>query len=125
MSHVLEHTIRPDLLFSKIHSLLKNEGIFFIEVPNCENPTILSRSILDNPSTFHFTKKSLIELSHKNNFKILKADYFVRKRSFVEKMQRGLEKYFGLKVKEHPFHFETTINSTQGIDLRILLIKKE
>ncbi len=124
MSHVLEHTIRPDQLFSKIYSMLNKEGIFFIEVPNCENKTILHRSIEDNPSTYHFTQKSILELGKNSNFQILKTDYLFRKRSLLENVERGVEKYFNLKLKEHPFHFDLTSDSQKGIDLRFLFIKK-
>ena len=124
MSHVLEHTIRPDQLFSKIYSMLNKEGILFIEVPNCENKTILSRSIDDNPSTYHFTKTAILELGKNSNFQILKIDFLFRKRSFVEKIERGFEKYLHFKIKDHPFHFEITSDAQKGIDLRFLFIKK-
>ena len=36
MSHVLEHLIEPTKFLKRIKNNLKNDGIFFIEVPNCE-----------------------------------------------------------------------------------------
>lgn len=41
MSHVLEHLVRPDLFLQKIRNNLKTNGIFFIEVPNCDNRELL------------------------------------------------------------------------------------
>jgi len=124
MSHVLEHTIRPDILFKKIFDILNEDGFFFVEVPNCQNERILSSSINENPSTFHFTKKSLFELGEHFGYKIIKSNYFFRKRSFIEKSKRGLEKYLKISIQNPPFHFEMINDANIGQDLRILYMKK-
>src|SRR5437879_5304336 len=58
INHVFEHLIRPDLFLSRCKNNLRDNGFIFIEVPECENPEILRQSIYENPSTFHFTKKT-------------------------------------------------------------------
>ena len=59
MSHVLEHLIEPVNFLKKIRNNLKKNGIFFIEVPNCEYEPMLQSSIEKNPHLYHFTKKAL------------------------------------------------------------------
>ena len=123
MSHVLEHTIRPDLVFKKIHSILNDDGILFIEVPNCSNRQVLDSSINANPSTFHFTKKSLLELGERNGYKTIKSDFFIPTRTFRERYKRAMEKYLNVSLDEAPFHYKITDNEKAGVDLRTLFLK--
>ncbi|MGI0022142.1 MAG: class I SAM-dependent methyltransferase, partial [Nitrososphaeraceae archaeon] len=51
ISHVMEHLVRPDLFLKKFKNNLEEDGILFIEVPNCENDMVLNSSIYDHPST--------------------------------------------------------------------------
>ena len=120
MSHVLEHIIRPDLLFTKIKSILNPKGLFFVEVPNCENYKTLKSSIYQNPSTFHFTMEGLQKLGQKSNFKLLKSNYFTIERSINEKFNRALQKYMNKKLANLPFHFSMVSNKEIGGDLRLL-----
>ena len=71
MSHVLEHLIEPGDFIKKIKNNLKKNGIFFIEVPNCEYEPMLKNSIEKNPHLFHFTKKALIKLVENAGYKIV------------------------------------------------------
>ena len=52
MSHVLEHLIKPIQFFGNIRKNLKSDGIFFIEVPNCENASMLKASIFKVPPRY-------------------------------------------------------------------------
>lgn len=123
MSHVLEHTIRPDKLFIKIKSILNLKGLFFVDVPNCENPIVLESSINQNPSTFHFTMNALKKLGQKSGFKLIKSDYFILERSINEKFNRALQKFTRKKLSSAPFHFSNTLNKEIGVDLRLLYMK--
>jgi len=120
MSHVLEHTIRPDKLFTKIKSVLNPKGLFFVDVPNCENSTVLESSINQNPSTFHFTMNALKKLGQKSKFELIKSDYFILERSINEKFNRVLQKFTSKKLSNSPFHFSKTLDKKIGVDLRLL-----
>jgi len=124
MSHVLEHTIRPDLVLKKIHHVLNDGGILMIEVPNCSNKKILDSSINENPSTFHYTKRSLLELGKRSGFEIIKSDFFISKRTFGELLLRMRQKYMNHLLGEAPFHFEVTSDENKGLYLRALFVKK-
>jgi 2-polyprenyl-3-methyl-5-hydroxy-6-metoxy-1,4-benzoquinol methylase len=118
MSHVLEHLIKPDFFLSKVKKNLTNDGIFFIEVPNCENNLTLKTSINLVPHTFHFSKNALIRLAEKNFYQVLKCDYF-----------RPATKFEGLSqkiMKMHPYYPRILSKKHEGIFLRIILkmIKK-
>ena len=45
MSHVLEHLINCRLVISSLRELLTEDGIIFIEVPNCEDVIELKHSV--------------------------------------------------------------------------------
>ena len=65
MSHSFEHVVQPNALLKRQKNHLKKDGIIFIEVPNCENKSVLKRSIYEQPSTFHYSKNSLLNLAKK------------------------------------------------------------
>lgn len=70
-AHWLEHVININEAILKIKRLLKNNGILFIEVPNCEDPYFKYR-YFPNPAHLHFfTPKSLRCLIEKHNFKVV------------------------------------------------------
>ena len=56
MSHVLEHLIQPKIFLEKVKKNLNQDGVFFLEVPNCEYEPMLKSSIEKNPHLFHFSK---------------------------------------------------------------------
>lgn len=76
MSHVLEHIVDCRDILSKLKNALSQDGILFIEVPNCQNEETLQHSIKTQPHLHHFTKKSLEKLMQRCNLKILKIDTF-------------------------------------------------
>jgi 2-polyprenyl-3-methyl-5-hydroxy-6-metoxy-1,4-benzoquinol methylase len=112
MSHVLEHLTNPIMFFKNISKNLINDGILFIEVPNCENPLVLDKSIHKVPHTFHFSKSSLIKIVEKCNFKVISCDYF-----------RPATKLEGIsnKLKKFPFYPRILTNNKKGEVLRIIL----
>lgn len=75
LSHVLEHINDLDKTLIGLSKLLKNEGILFIEVPNCENSQVLEQSIKDEPHVYHFTEKGLESIFSKY-YQILTSDIF-------------------------------------------------
>ena len=76
MSHVLEHLIEPVRFLKKIRNNLKKNGIFFIEVPNCEYEPMLQSSIEKNPHLYHFTKKALTKMVEQTEYRIMSCDIF-------------------------------------------------
>jgi len=116
MSHVLEHIIKPESFLKKIRENLNQDGIFFIEVPNCENKFTLETSINLVPHTFHFSQKSLMNIVKKAGYEIIKTDFF-RPATKLEGLIQKISKKF-------PFYPRILTNNKDGIDLRILLKKK-
>ncbi len=114
MSHVLEHLIEPDKFLKNIKMNLKKDGVFFIEVPNCEYKPMLENSIKKNPHLFHFTKKSLSKLVENLGYKILTCDVF-----------RPATKSEGMKQKilknSFPYYPRIMTDVHSGRDLRIIL----
>lgn len=119
MSHVLEHLISPTKFFEKIQHNLNKDGIFFIEVPNCENPSMLKSSINLVPHTFHFSKIALINLAKNSGFKVMQCDYF-RAATRFEGMTHKLTKS---KLKRFQYYPRILTNNKEGRFLRIILKK--
>ena len=113
MSHVLEHLIKPDFFLSRIKDNMEDDGLFFIEVPNCENSSMLQTSIDLVPHTFHFSKIALERLAKKNAYEIIKCDYFrpaTKSEGFRQKI-----------IKKYPYYPRIKCKNYDGIFLRILL----
>lgn len=122
MSHVLEHLVRPDIFLTKIKNNLISTGIFFIEVPNCENRSVLDSTLTSQPHTYHFSKNSLTNICNKSGFKILKSGYF-RPASFMEGgINKIIKKYLKLsKIAPFPYYPRIETTAEHGRDLRIIL----
>ena len=118
MSHVLEHIINPINFLKKIQENLKTNGIFFIEVPNCENSKMRNVSIQKTPHVLHFTVKSLSKMVRLADYEIIKCDTF----SPATKIE-GLKQ----KIFKNSFEFYPRIQcaSDKGKDLRIVLRKRK
>jgi ubiquinone/menaquinone biosynthesis C-methylase UbiE len=77
--HTLEHLPDPVASLNKIHRLLKNNGLFFVVVPNFGSVTY--KSILRNSSLFSipgthiwfFTKKTLTRACQRQGFSAIKV----------------------------------------------------
>jgi 2-polyprenyl-3-methyl-5-hydroxy-6-metoxy-1,4-benzoquinol methylase len=120
ISHAMEHLVRPDLLLEKCKNNLNDEGILFIEVPNCENDTILKLSIYDNPSTFHFSMKSLLTMAKTVGYDVLQRDYFRSPHIIEGAINRILKRYFGF-IKIYPYYPKIVTNNKDGTDIRMIL----
>ncbi len=126
MSHVFEHTIRPDLVLEKIAQIMNEDAILFIEVPNCDNNEILSASINIHPSTFHFTKYGLIELTKLCGYDVIRCDYFRGAKLREGAINKIAKKYLKInKTKLYPFYPKiATKSNEEATDLRIILKMK-
>lgn len=120
MSHVLEHLVRPDIFLKKIKKNLQENGIFFIEVPNCENPAILKASI-NEPHIFHFSRNTLLELIKNCGYKIECFDFF-RPANIIEGGLNRIMKNAGIKI-DHFAYYPRIKTSKKGRDLRLIIHK--
>lgn len=118
ISHVFEHLFRPDIFLTKCLNHLNEKGIIFIEVPNCVNTEILSSSIEKQPSTFHFSQESLIQLAKKCGYKVIRSDIF-RSATKYEGGTNKIMKKFG--IKKYPYYPKIISDSKKGTDIRIIL----
>ena len=114
MSHVLEHLIEPVRFLKKIRSNLKKNGIFFIEVPNCEYEPMLQSSIEKNPHLYHFTKKALTKMVEEIGYKIVSCGIF-RPATKSEGMRHKILK------NSFPYYPRIMTDVHSGRDLRIIL----
>lgn len=103
--HSLEHFIDPSVCLNKIQSVLQDDGILVIAVPNLQSRGVAKRGLhwvwIQQPFVhiWHWTPKSLIKLLESNNFKIV--DYFTRDTWDANYLFDGLiSRFFGLV-----FHF--------------------
>lgn len=76
LNHTLEHIDNPKLVLKKINTLLKEEGIVFIDVPNFGS--LLSKLLgkkwpylLPKEHKHQFTKENLSKLLRDNGFKVV------------------------------------------------------
>src|SRR3989304_4522901 len=76
LSHVFEHVLNYRNLLDILNEKLSENGILFLEVPNCSNKKILEHSIFEQPHIHHFTLKGFEKISNKTKFNILKKDIF-------------------------------------------------
>lgn len=76
MSHVFEHLVSPKKFLKKIHSHINNNGIIFIEVPNCESPTMMKSSLDNETHTYHYTLESLRLIFEKEGFEVLVCNVY-------------------------------------------------
>ena len=121
-SHVFEHVLKPKLVLGKLKNYLRNEGILFLEVPNCENSKILFESINNNPSTFHFSKFSLIKITEDAGYKVISCDYFRAAKKFEGAINKIIGKYLSfLKYNPYPYYPKILSSNTKGTDIRIIL----
>lgn len=76
MNHTLEHLKKPNEVLTKIKSLLKKDGIVFIDVPNAGSLSskILGKKwpyLLSDEHLWQFNKKSIIKLINDAGFEVL------------------------------------------------------
>lgn len=122
MSHVLEHVIRPDIVFKKVHEILEPDGLFFVEIPNCESSTMISAVFDNNPSTYGFTKKALLNLGKRFGFKEIKSGHYITTSNLSDKCFKALKKFLKINLNRPPFHYKIT-SPKDARDFRILFKK--
>ena len=121
MSHVLEHLIRPDLFLQRSKNNLENDGIIFIEVPNCGNKEVLYSSIHE-PSTFHFSKDALQKLGEKSGYEVVQCDFFRSPTIFEGIINKIVKKYFRfMNDKLYLYYPKVVTDNKKGTDIRIIL----
>jgi len=122
ISHVIEHLLRPDELLVRLKKYLNEDGIIFIEVPNCENEKVLKDSTTTQPHTFHFSRKALMDLAKKTGYKIERCDYFrpptMVEGGFNKIMKRCIP---SLATQYFPHYPKIITTNTKGVDLRLIL----
>jgi len=124
ISHVFEHIVRPDLFLQKCKSMLNPDGFVFIEVPNCLNKDILKSSIMDNPSTFHFTKKAILKMVKMADFIVERCDNLRFSSSNERTVKRIKTKYLNfIPIQIYPFFPFHITNKKNGESIRIILRK--
>jgi len=103
--HVLEHLIDPIGFLKQSIKKLKQTGIIFLEVPNCQNAAVMKSSIND-PHLWHFTPRALKEILKNMNFKILKEDLLSSKHDFCYNKSKSFLFYTFHYAKRRLFQFQ-------------------
>ncbi|MCB0653389.1 MAG: class I SAM-dependent methyltransferase [Saprospiraceae bacterium] len=79
MRHVLEHFMDPIMVLKKVKSVLKNNGLLYIAVPNALNPSTPLSNHFRNVHTFYFNKWTIsnaLRLAGLETSVILEGDHF-------------------------------------------------
>ena len=118
LNHVFEHLSKPIEFLKKIKSFLNESGFIFIEVPSVEKVNDY-RTFLSVPHAYNYSKQSLINVSKKTDYEIVKCDYFRSPTLF----EGGINKLFNKFLKKDFFEFYPKIltNSENGENIRIIL----
>ena len=121
INHVFEHLTKPIEFLKKLNNFLNETGYIFIEVPSVERKNDY-RTFKSVPHAYNYSKKSLVNISKKANYKIAKCDYF-RPPTLIE---GGINKVFNSFFKKDFFEFYPKIltDNINGENLRIILQKE-
>ncbi len=119
LSHVLEHLVDCRKVLQKVKKLLADDGIFFIEVPNCEHYDTLEHSIFTQPHLHHFTSSSLQILLKNLGFEVIRVDTFSANVISLGDHLKYLFKWI-FKIDHY-----TLSSRNKGNHLRILVTHKE
>ncbi len=120
LNHVFEHLSQPIEFLKKIKIFLNESGFIFIEVPSVEKINDY-RKFQVVPHAYNYSRQSLINISKKSDYEIIKCDYFRSPTLF----EGGLNKFFNKFFKKDFFEFYPKIltNSDDGENIRIILHK--
>jgi 2-polyprenyl-3-methyl-5-hydroxy-6-metoxy-1,4-benzoquinol methylase len=69
--HVLEHTENPCAVLTKLHALLKQQGVLVVEVPTIESTCQSPKSTFHEAHIFNFNLGTLCKLGEKVGFTVL------------------------------------------------------
>lgn len=105
MSHVFEHLVNCKDILLTLKKYLTNNGILYLEIPNCDNHNLLLSSINNAPHIHHFTKKSIQRLAENANYKIIDLSIFscVLSGSYL-----GYIKHLIYWILKKDFYFQNT-----------------
>ncbi|QQE11762.1 class I SAM-dependent methyltransferase [Planctomycetota bacterium] len=118
MTHVLEHTVDPVAALKSLQSLVSDDGLLVIEVPNHDNYGLkMWREAwpwLDVPRHLNFfTKKSLVELCGITGWEIVSVEY----RGYCRQFQQNWLGYEE-EIIEHQERFGKRKSGTFGLKVR-------
>lgn len=118
LNHVFEHLPKPIEFLKKFKSFLNESGFIFIEVPSVEKIHDFRR-FTGTPHAYNYSKQSLINISKKADYKIVKCDYFRPPTLF----EGAINKLFNKFLKKDFFEFYPKIlaNNENGDSIRIIL----
>jgi 2-polyprenyl-3-methyl-5-hydroxy-6-metoxy-1,4-benzoquinol methylase len=93
VSHTFEHFIDSQKVLDDFSRIMDDDGILFIEVPNCGNKAIMEGSTTIMVHTFHFSKKTISKLLNDNGFEVVKISTCTNK-FFIEPKWWTYTKYY-------------------------------
>lgn len=117
LSHVFEHVLNCRNLLDILNEKLSENGILFLEVPNCSNKKILEHSIFEQPHIHHFTLKGFEKIANKTNFNILKKDIFYSSLDTLSSHLKFLVYWF---IKKD---YNITSSEKIGTEIRVIFSK--
>jgi len=120
LNHVFEHLSKPIEFLKKFKNFLNESSFIFIEVPSVEKIHDSSR-FTGTPHAYNYSKESLINISKKADYEIIKCDFFRSPTLF----EGAVNKLFTKLLKKDFFEFYPRIltNNENGDSIRIILRK--
>ena len=107
LNHTLEHMDEPLIVLKKVETLLKDDGIIFVDVPNAGGlgARILGKNwpyLLPKEHKYQFTKESLSKLLNEAGFKIVHTE---SRSGLFEYANPALELWNSLSTLKKRFFF--------------------
>ena len=120
INHVFEHLSKPIEFLEKLNNFLNESGFIFIEVPSVEKVNDY-RKFQSTPHAYNYSRQSLINISKKSDYEIVKSDYFRSPTLF----EGGINKLFNKFFNKDFFKYYPKIltNKENGENIRIILHK--
>jgi len=120
LNHVFEHLSKPIEFLKKVKSFLNESGFIFIEVPSVEKINDY-RKFQVVPHAYNYSKQSLINISKKADYKIVKCDYFRSSTLFEGAINKLFNKFLNKDFFEN--YPKILTNKKNGENIRIILRK--
>ena len=120
INHVFEHLSKPIEFLKKLNNFLNESGFIFIEVPSVEKVNDY-RKFQVAPHAYNYSRQSLVNISKKSGYDIVKSDYFRSPTLF----EGGINKLFNKFFNKDFFKYYPKIltNKENGENIRIILHK--